>query len=366
MIDLDLQPRGAAGRGRRWLSGRGRWSGVLVAAVMTIALAGAQRPLALEPALVLRGNGVIAVETDGSKVYVLTWNSLTSYRVRDGAELWTVAATTGTELLTVTGDRVLIFVNVDGSLKTSTLMGLDVDSGAVAWRQPGYVPAVNGCACASGTVVAEWYPPGIEREQEEQRSTPYVAGIDTGTGNVRWELRTPPGGHRDLAYVGEERVEVAMLTKDGELTMHSAETGQVLRTVSLTNLGPADGFLITGDRLLAYRAGQYTMITGTLFDLGTGRRVGEFLPGPNGDLSGWCGRVTCANAATVPPPAVSPSGAGTWLVTRPNATGGMTVLGRVPSPPAPTECATTGELLTCLDYGRVLVWPLTPPAGRPN
>nr|BFE66379.1 hypothetical protein GCM10020063_109050 [Dactylosporangium thailandense] len=289
VIDLDAEPRGATRRSRR------PWRRFSLLLVGVLGLAGGARPgMSLDPAVVLRGDGVSAVDSDGSTMYVLSRASVAAYRMPDGARRWAVPVAAGTQLLAVDEARVVVGVQDVTSLAASMLVGLDAATGAPVWRTTGYVPVGHGCAC--GVVVAEMYPPGGDPEQERQRLTPYLAGIDVRTGAVRWSLVTPPGGRRRVPSGPGERVRIAVLDTDGTLRLHSAETAEVVRTVHLEDPGQVDAFAISGDRLLVYRSGLGTILGTTAFDLATGRRLWQRTAEPDGESLWWCGRAICARA----------------------------------------------------------------------
>ncbi|WP_432975904.1 PQQ-binding-like beta-propeller repeat protein [Dactylosporangium sp. CA-233914] len=350
MIDLDVSPRDATRRsGRRW-----RGFGLLLAAVL--GLAGGARPgMSLDPAVVLRGNGVSAVDGDGSAMYVLSRDSLAAYRMPDGARRWAVPAATGTQLLAVGEARVVVGVQDSTSKAASTLLGLDAATGAPVWRTTGYVPAVYGCACAAGVVVAEMYPPGVDPELERQRSTPYMAGIDVRSGAVRWSLVTPLGGRRRVVSIHDDRVQIAMLDAEGTLWLYSAETAEVVRTVHLEDPGQVDELTISGDRLLVYRAGLGSIVGTTVFDLATGRRLWQRTAEPDGEMLWWCGRAVCARSKDGPTVLLDPdTGRERWRLDGRTDLGGLTDRYMLATPPPPDGHhlvldASTGRVVRRID-----------------
>ncbi|MER7006057.1 PQQ-binding-like beta-propeller repeat protein [Dactylosporangium sp. NPDC000555] len=307
VIDLDAsagrEPLGGVARrrpGERW------WPfGLLLVGVLAL-VTGARPITPLTPSVVLRGDGVIAFRSDGRSVYLLRQPDLArafveSYRVRDGARRWAVPVAAGAHLAAVDGARVVLAVEEPENRSASTVVGLDAVTGAQVWRQTGYVPSFYGSAGALGVVVADAYPPGADPGQEQQRPTPYLAGIDIRTGDVRWSLETPPGSTREFVYIEQvesgdarARVEIAELDPDGTLRVRSAETAEIVRTVQLDRPGQVHGFQISGDRLLAYRSGRGTMLSSAVFDLATGRRLWQRTDEPDGVLLWWCGRALCS------------------------------------------------------------------------
>ncbi|WP_433608756.1 PQQ-binding-like beta-propeller repeat protein [Dactylosporangium sp. CA-139114] len=333
MIDLDAEPRGATRRSRR------PWRGFSLLLVGVLGLAGGARPgTSLDPAVVLRGDGVSAVDSDGSAMYVLSRASVAAYRMPDGARRWAVPVAAGTQLLAVDDARVVVGVQNGTRLAAAALVGLDSATGAQVWRRIGYVPVGRGCAC--GVVVAEMYPPGSDPEQEGQQSTPYLAGIDVHTGAVRWSLVTPPGGRRRVVFGPGERVRVAVFDTGGTLRLYSAETAEVVRTVGLEDHGQVDELTISGDRLLVYRSGLGTILGTTAFDLATGRRLWQRTAEPDGENLWWCGRAICARATDGandgPTVVLDPdTGRERWRVGERTELGGLTdrYMLATPSPP---------------------------------
>ncbi|MER7009695.1 PQQ-binding-like beta-propeller repeat protein [Dactylosporangium sp. NPDC000555] len=248
----------------------------------------------MAPIVVVRGEGVTAVDGDKSAMYVISRNALASYRTLDGSRRWTVPVAAGAQLLEVDDTRVVIGVDDPSSRARSIVLGLDAVTGAQVWQQTSYVPALSGCACADGVVVVERYPPDGDPEQERQRSTPDLAGIDVRTGAVRWSLVTPPESRRNFPLIQPDRVQIIVLDPDGSLLVHSAETGEVVQTVHLESPRPVAGLARNRNRLLTYESGLGSMVNGRVFDLATGRMLWGRTTAPSGESLWWCGRALCA------------------------------------------------------------------------
>ena len=311
--------------------------------------------MSLDPAVVLRGDGMSEVHGDGSAIYVLSRDSLASYRMPDGARRWAVHLAAGAQLLAVDEARVVLGFDDGTGRAAAALIGLDAATGAPVWRRTGYVPAIYGCACGAGVVVAEQYAPGGDREQELQRATPYLAGIDVRTGAVRWSLVTPPGGRREVVLEPGEPVRIAMLDADGTLRLYRADTAEVVSTVVLDDPGPVEGLAISGDRLLVYRYGLRSIVGGTVFDLATGRRLWQRTAEPYGERLWWCARALCARANEGPILVLDPdTGRERWRLDGWTDLGGITdrYLLATPSPPDGRHLvldAATGRVVRRID-----------------
>jgi outer membrane protein assembly factor BamB len=258
--------------------------GLLLAGVLAL-VAGDRSTAPLTPSVVLHTDGVSDIRGDGQAIYVMTRSSLASYRMPDGARRWAVPVSAGAQLVAVDSGRVVLAVGNEDNTSAATLAGLDTATGAQVWRQTGYLPSLYGAAGAPGVVVANAYPPGADAASQ-QPANPDLAGIDIRTGVVRWSLVTPPGATRKLEPVesGDASidVEIAELDPDGVLRLRSAETAEIMRTVNLENPGQVDGFDISGDRMLAYRTGESTMLSSAVFDLATGRWLWQRSDDPPG------------------------------------------------------------------------------------
>ncbi|WP_433220416.1 PQQ-binding-like beta-propeller repeat protein [Dactylosporangium sp. CS-047395] len=411
-----MSPRGVPRRPDR------PWRRFVLLLAVLLGLAGGAPGTSLDPAVVLRGAGLSEVGGDGSAISVLSTDSLASYRMPGGARRWSVRLAAGAQLLAADGTRVVLGFDDGTNRAAAVLTGLDAATGAPAWRRTGYVPAVYGCACGDGVVVAEQYVPG-----GDQPATTALAGIDVRTGAVRWSLGTPPGGRREVVREPGEPVRIAMLDAGGTLRLYRADTAALVSAVDLQDPGPVEGLAISADRLLVYRYGLRNIVAGTVFDLGTGRRLWQRTAEPYGERLWWCARALCARAnegpilvldpdtgrerwrldgwtdlsavteryllATPSPPdgrhlvldaatgrvvrridgwepAGDPAGtrllvagrgaAGTTLVARLDVeSGAVTALGQAGRWSGPPECFTTGALLLCrLDQGRIPVWRL--------
>ncbi|WP_433064979.1 PQQ-binding-like beta-propeller repeat protein [Dactylosporangium sp. CS-033363] len=395
---------------------------VLLLAVLSGLAGGGAPGMPLDPAVVLRGAGLSEVGGEDSAIYVLSRDSLASYRMPGGARRWSVQLAAGAQLLAVDEARVVLGFDDGTNRAAAVLTGFDAATGAPAWRRTGYVPAVYGCACGDGVVVAEHYAPGGDRP-----ATPDLAGIDVRTGAVRWSLGTPPGGRREVVLEPGEPVRIAILDAGGTLRLYRAGTAELVSTVGLQHPGPVEGLAISGDRLLVYRYGLRNIVAGAVFDLATGRRLWQRTAEPYGERLWWCARSLCERAnegpilvldpdtgrerwrldgwadmgaitdryllATPSPPdgrhlvldaatgrvvrridgwepAGAPAGtsllvagrgaAGITLVARLDVeTGAVTALGQAGRWSGPPECLTTGALLVCrLEQDRIPVWRL--------
>ncbi|GAA4260541.1 outer membrane protein assembly factor BamB family protein [Dactylosporangium darangshiense] len=279
-IDLDAGAVPAAGGrpARRWPLG------LLLVAVLVL-VAGAAPGAPLSPALVLAGDDVIDVRGDGRALYLLTRTAVAAYRMPDGARRWTVPAGTGTQIVTVEGDRVVLAVQ-DAASGTASLAGLDAATGAALWRRAGYVPSIYGVAGAAGVVVANPDPTPGDPNPDRR-----LAGVDIRTGDLRWSLG-PPAGWRELVFDGAG-TEIADVDPDGVLSVRSGETGEVVRTARIAGTGSFTGFFVAGDRLLAFNAGRGLFLDSAVFDLRTGRQLWRRTDEPDGIALRWCGRLLC-------------------------------------------------------------------------
>ncbi|MGI5241713.1 PQQ-binding-like beta-propeller repeat protein [Dactylosporangium sp. CA-139066] len=281
MIDLDLPapdaPAPPPHRRRRW------WlPGLLIALVLPAD--GPPTPPA--PAVVIGGDTAHDMSIDGRDLYVRTTTALTAYRLPHGARRWSVPVEPTAQLLAASGGRVVLAVK-EPQTGTAALVGLDAATGTQVWRVDGYVPSLYGATGATGVVVAR--PDPVPPLYSDSR----LSGFDLRTGAVRWSLGAP-AGYRTLVYAGPDRLEVADLDPDGTLRIRSTDSGQVVRTAAVHDLDQVNGFDLSGDRLLAYRAGLGTFLETSMYDLITGRRLWHRTDEPGGVALWWCGRVLCS------------------------------------------------------------------------
>lgn len=281
---------------------------VLVAVLALVAGAGATVRLA--PAVVLQGDGVGTIRVEGDALFLIRRSDpahalVESYRVADGGRRWSRQVATSTEFVDVAHGRVVLTVLSPGQDHTHTLVALDATSGEQVWSRADYTPSLYGSAGGTGVVLAEPYNGGAAPE----RSSGPMAGIDTVTGEVRWSLVTPVDVLRSFVSVDGDathgRVEIAEFDRAGVLRLRSAESGAVVRTVTLDRPGRVDSFDVAGDRLLAHRFGERTTgqrgMQGTaVFDLGTGARLWERTvePGSGPFWYWWCGPTVCEGTET--------------------------------------------------------------------
>ncbi|WP_433062699.1 WD40 repeat domain-containing protein [Dactylosporangium sp. CS-033363] len=274
VIDLDERPaedpeQPRPVRHRRW------WAAAIL--LVPLLIGGSSAAPLRDPVAILPGDRISGIAGDTSTMYVMSAATVAAYRMPDGARTWSTPVPEGTHLVHTDATRVVVATQGE-----PVLIGLDAGTGAEVWRQTGYMPAVYGCTCADGVVVAQHVAPGV--------ATADIAGLDPGTGAARWTLAPPPGGVQRLVFTGDLRVQVAVLDADGTLRLHRADTGAVVRTVKLDNPGPVNEFAMSGDRLLAYRVGDATVLDGTVFDLATGKRLFE----RKAPYLVWCGPMLCA------------------------------------------------------------------------
>ncbi|MFF5182096.1 PQQ-binding-like beta-propeller repeat protein [Micromonospora sp. NPDC000316] len=399
VIDLDATADPAPPGTRRWLP-------ALVAVGVLAFAGGAEAAAPLKPSLVLPPDGTVDVRSDGHTVFVLAPSVVAAYEVPGGRQRWAVPVTGAAQLVAAERGRVVI-----AEAEPATLTALDAGTGVPVWQVGGYAPVLHGTAGADGVVVADLRGTRADR--------PDLAGIDIRTGTVRWTLPAAPGTTRAIDPVGSDaadlRVTIAELDAEGVLRVHRADTGALVRTVTLERPGKVDGFDVAADRVLAYRADQGELVGGAVFDLTTGRQLWQHPAEPDGVQLQWCGGLVCrtgADGVTALDPdtggvrwrlagwtALGPLGDGRMLATRSTpgglvldaatgrvdvrfdgwsvlgstaagdllvtaartpligaldpATGAVHVLGRAASPP--TQCITTATLMACWS-GRVSIW----------
>ncbi|WP_433220768.1 PQQ-binding-like beta-propeller repeat protein [Dactylosporangium sp. CS-047395] len=393
VIDLDARPaddpeRPRPARHRRW------WAAAILLVPLLVGGSGAAP--ARDPVAILAGDRISAVAGDVSTMYVMSAGILAAFRLPGGARAWSAPVPEGAHLVYTGATRVVVSV-----LNDPVLIGLDAGTGAEVWRKSGWIPAVHGCTCADGVVLAQ---------HVAAAGTLDMAGLDPATGAARWSLEPPLGGAQRLVFTGDLRVQIAVLDAGGTLRLHRADTGAVVRTVTLESPGAVDGFALSGDRLLAYRTGDRA----TVFDLTTGRRLWEH----KAAYLLWCGPMLCTGDEQGPTTVLDrdtgrelwkmdgpPSGVrltGRYLMAPPGtdgirilepatgrqvarldgwtpvgaldeprlivaggpllgvldpATGRAKVLGRADAKADPQDCFITGALLVCrLDASRAGVW----------
>ncbi|GAA3452004.1 outer membrane protein assembly factor BamB family protein [Dactylosporangium matsuzakiense] len=268
MIDLDLPgPAGPAPAPPR-PARRRRALPVLLA--LALLLAGGAPGTPPAPAVVLEGDGIGDLRADGDALFLLMRTAVAAYRMPGGTRRWSVPAEPGTELVTAAAGRVVL-------AGSSGLVGLDAATGAEVWRRDGLDPAASSTA---RLVIA--------------RANERLLGLDIATGAVRWELATP--SFRRVLRTAGGRFEIADLEPGGPLRLRDADSAAVTRTVALADLGPVDGFDISGDRLLAYRFERSTLLNTEVFDLTTGRRLWRHTTMAASGGLWWCGALLCTGS----------------------------------------------------------------------
>jgi outer membrane protein assembly factor BamB len=281
--------------------------------------AAAQPPVSLDPAATIEGTGLRDVQATANRLYVLRLADenhvdVQAYRLRDGSRLWSARLDAPVELVDASDERVVVNGSEPGAVESTVLIGLDAANGAEVWRRSGYVPGIFGGGGPAGVIVADPFSSRGNFEPEPTpraptRRTRQLVGFDMRTGAERWRLVTPPGTLRSFLYSGTGAVRddtleyfadlgrtstVGELAPDGTLTVRSTVDGAVVRTAKIDMPPRVDGFDVSGDRLIAYEAGEDIVPTGALYDLRTGHRLWAL---PSSEDSGpvwWCGAALCS------------------------------------------------------------------------
>lgn len=147
------------------------------------------RPLLRSSSVVSRVTGHAGVALSDKKVVTgFSDGRLMAFDVSDGATLWTLDLSGGqTDFVDVDSTPLL---TSDGLVIVSSyatgLYGVDVSSGAIAWRMPGR--GFGDAVLYEGTLyVSRTRLPEAERKAN-QRDAASVMAVDAGTGELRWTL----------------------------------------------------------------------------------------------------------------------------------------------------------------------------------
>ena len=237
------------------------------------------------PSVVLDGDGIGDMRADGDALFLLMRSAVAAYRMPSGARRWSVPVRPGARLLAASQGRVVLAVE-EPATGTAALVGLDAATGAQAWRRDGTVPSLP-----SGEG-----PPGVLLARGDGVIDGRLLGLDIATGAVRWQLGTP--SVRRVLLAADGRPEIADLDPGGTLLIRDAGSAAVVRTVVLPDLGPVDGFDISGNRLLVYYFERTTLLNSAVFDLTTGRRLWQHTGMAAAGGLWWCGTLLCTGSVS--------------------------------------------------------------------
>lgn len=155
------------------------------------------------------------VVADGPGTVGLGGRVVTGHRLPGGELLWRFTLPAGDHVLglsTVAG--ALLVTSSPAGAGDTISTALDVDTGAVRWRQPGYpVPTQSGA---------------VLFETPRADGTGTIRSVDPVSGVPRWSLPLPGNG---VAYrVGDRGVaEIVLVTAAGRVEIHDAGSGVLLR-----------------------------------------------------------------------------------------------------------------------------------------
>jgi hypothetical protein len=273
-----------------------------VLAVLLGGLSASQRHTSYGTVFTVDGSGVLDMRGDGHTLFLLRQTDLKSsiveaYRLSDGHRLWGRRMERVGGLLDVGRGMLLLHAPEPGATDSSVIVAVDAADGHEVWRRSDYAPAFYGASADANVVVADPYVPGLEdREQQERRSRKLV-GLDVRTGEVAWTMLTPAGTMRSYTLLSDGPTNsygVSELDPDGTLRVLSTETGRLVHTGHVRDLGPVGGFDLFGDLMMVYQNGEYGPEGTKVFDLTSGRRLWQ-APGEDQPMPlWWCGSVLCS------------------------------------------------------------------------
>jgi outer membrane protein assembly factor BamB len=251
----------------------------LVLLLLLAGLGAAQRRRTLTARYAIPTLGLREFNADETTLYVRrsldgVAFTLDAYRLSDGRPRWRVPLRDEAALLPSGHGRVLLD-DGDG------VIALDAADGHEVWRRPASWFVMFTIGRVSEVLITE--------NATDARVDRSVVGLDLQTGAVRWQAVIPAGAHHDFVFPafgpgGERHVQVAQLDPDGTLTLRSGQSGAILRTVTLAaGAGTAEFLSIQGDWALTQgTAGA------AVYDLRTGHRIWQ------GHAGTWCGiRLLC-------------------------------------------------------------------------
>ncbi len=305
VIELDLSaPWEPSEPPRTRRPGQRAFAVALLLAVLLAGLSAGQRPTSYGGVFTVDGGGVLDMRGDGHTLFLLRQpdvkiSIVEAYRLSDGHRLWSRQMDRVGGLLDVGHGMLLLHAPEPGANDSSVIVAVDAADGHEVWRRSDYAPAFYGASTDADVVVADPYVPGLEdqQQQDEEPRSHTLVGLDIRTGAVDWTLVTPAGTVRSYVALGDgpsTSYGVSELDPDGTLRVFSTETGRIVRTAQVRDLGAVGGFDTFGDLMMVYQNGRYGPEGAKVFDLTSGRRLwqapGEFQPMP----LWWCGPVLCS------------------------------------------------------------------------
>jgi outer membrane protein assembly factor BamB len=257
------------------------------------------------------GSGYVDMRADAHTLYVLRQVNLDTsiidaYRMSDGHRAWSQRRSRVTMFIDITRGVLLIHVPASGSLSedASVIVALDAGNGHEVWRRPDYSPAFFGTGSVLSVLTVDPYVPGSSEDQNQlERRSHRLDALDVQTGATVWSHVTPAGTLRSFLTQPEGSIDegnygVGELDPDGSVRVLDLQTGRVVRTAHVPNVGPVGGFDISGDLMMTYQSGQNGPQGVSVFDLATGQRLWGQPPSEQPVPMWWCGPVMCSDTDT--------------------------------------------------------------------
>ncbi|WP_238009721.1 PQQ-binding-like beta-propeller repeat protein [Dactylosporangium sp. AC04546] len=295
MIELDLstpwEPPAPPRQRRRWPLA------VLVVLAAFASLAAAVPQQGATPAFEVEHN-VLSVDGAGGRVFAGRFGSvggdprLTAYRLRDGAELWTVPISTRQHFAYVDAEVVALDTAwEEGGGPSSTVVVLDAATGERLWERD-FVQVIGhygSLVIIEDLEEAKGFPwPGYDPDQDPAvNPTPAVRplryrGIDERTGGVAWTVDVPAGSLAEIGWAGAgyRLGGFSELDPSGVLRRRDLATGAVTDTYQLRFSGTLSSYTAGGERVVVYLAGRRGA---DVFDRTSGERLWHW----EGDQFDW-------------------------------------------------------------------------------
>ncbi|GGM74743.1 PQQ-binding-like beta-propeller repeat protein [Dactylosporangium sucinum] len=293
---------------------RRRWPLVLLVVLVSLAAFSAAVPQArATPAFEVEHN-VLSVDGAAGRVFAGRFGSvggntrLTAYRLRDGAELWTVPIEPSQHFTYVDADVVVLNTTWEesGSGPATTVTVLDAATGARRWQR-GYVQVMGrygGLMVVADLAATRGFPPLPYDPSQDPTVNPTPVpraqryqGLDERTGGVAWTVDVPPGSLAEASWTGTGyRLDgFTELDPSGELRRRDLATGAVTETRQLRFAGTLSSYATHGEQVVVNLAGQRGA---DVFDRASGERRWHWA----GDQFNWlfaCGpQRLCAGDET--------------------------------------------------------------------
>jgi len=254
------------------------------------------------------GSGYVDMRADGHTLYVLRQVNLDTsiidaYRMSDGHLSWSQRRSRVSMLIDIIRGVLLIHVPASGSLSedASVVVALDAGDGHELWRRSDYSPAFFGTGSVFSVLPADAYVPGSSEDQNQfERRSHRLDALDVHTGATVWSHVTPAGTLRSFLTQPDGTIEegnygLGELDPDGSVRVLDLQTGRLVRTAHVPDVGAVGGFDISGDLLMTYQSGQNGPQGVTVFDLVTGQRLWSQPASEQNVPVWWCGPVMCSD-----------------------------------------------------------------------